>query len=160
MSWWHKGFQMTSFTSETRRMTWRMQERVGVPVSSFGVPSSKFWAHRAKLTSSKVLSVHPHTGLARGFYIQVKSWVQFSVLLWSCTFRQLGFCFHQSALHWVAARLMCPTIKTGVPNNKDCHLFDTDRGQQIWIREYLTPLHSDSFVASLGWLNKRASKSE
>ena len=47
---------------------------------------------------------------------------------------------------------------TGVPSNKDHHLLSANRGKQIQIRDYLTPLLFDSFVASLGGLKKRSKR--
>ena len=47
---------------------------------------------------------------------------------------------------------------TGVPDNKDHHVFGADKGNQIWIGEYPSPLCHDSFMASLGWLEKRAER--
>ena len=52
----------------------------------------------------------------------------------------------------MAAELVYPGILARVPDNKDHHLLPADRGKQIWIREYLTPLHCDSFVTSLDGL--------
>ena len=74
-------------------------------------------------------------------------WLEFGILL---TF-----------LAWVAAKLMCPAAMTGVPQNKDHHSLSvpTEASRYI-LGSTQSPLCPDSFVASLGGLEKRAGKGE
>ena len=63
-----------------------------------------------------------------------------------------------TCIAWRATELLCPVLMTGIPGNKDHHLLSADRGKQMQMGDYLTPLLCDSFAASLGGLEKRAKR--
>ena len=120
--------------------------RRGVGLLRFQISSSNDWAHRAKLTSFRVLGcipalAYPGISTSKSNHVFGFLFNHSHVLLnWP------SLHFYQPALLEGGAELVCPAITTEIPDNRHCHLLGADRGKEIWPWEYLTPLHSDIYV--------------
>ena len=151
MSQWCKGFWMMSFTSK-KGYKRRIQEWVGVSRSqvlsmrSYGLslPPQEYFGASQHQVSQEFL--HP-------------SQIMCSVLYFyhGCVpLDELDICLYQPALLVWLPKLLCPAIKTGVSDNKDCLPYWSQWrfAEMDWGVPNLTSAH-DSLVASLGGLKKR-----